>query len=918
MAKLYDLARMSTATTGTGTITLGAAVPGFLSFALASVQDGDVIDYAINDFGNPASEIGTGTYTAAGTTLTRTPTKSTNGNAAISLSGNAQVFICPRAETLNDASLFTTGELALARGGLGGDQFAATAGQVPIYPGLGGGALPTLPNAVLVTSFGAVCDGVTDDTAAIQAALNSGAGAVCIPLGKISAVATKVTVPANVALIGPGTIKRPVVALPATNTVALNSAVIPMTNTAGVVGGMLVGDITLGYMLPGTVLSVIVNTSVTMTVNVGNSGSHATNGVTASGAATLSFATMGDITAQLGMSAFNITQGVALPGTVLTGTPYSNTTIVMSQNVGGAGVASADVIAFGYPVTNADALVFGTYDGTLIEVSAGSRVSDGLILDMGNFASVNSSAVATIAGGAYFWIVDGITIINGGRYGFVYTKSNYYQITNNSFTINTPSNKNNNAAILSFLTATTPSGHGKIGGNIFNGAGIQLLDTETAIYENDVFNFKYGGGISCGSSAYAGLLTISGNKFHDSSGTDSNATTPSGIECYSPSTTIVGNSLYRNAGAGVALVASHSIVSSNLIYDNGQSVADSGIALLYQGPNQWENASNSTVVGNFSGNINGATQTYGYEETSSSLSGIIVDGSNQFVANATAATHILSATTQNPVFPAGRDTVVELTATQELTNKTLTSAVGKGTWTASGTWQLPPFTMGDGTGNKVLTLNGGDTNSGDGSALFFQTGGVTRFGFGNHSAIIGGAYSSLSSLYVTAGLEIFYTSQVALFNAGGTASASPTTGAFVLTGGLGVSADVFGGGKVVSIAPTAGIGYATGAGGTGTQSSSKSTTVTLSPSACICGQITMNNAALNAATIVSFALTDSAIAATDVIVANHISGGTLGAYTINARATGAGTAAFDVRNNTAGALSEAIVIQFAVIKAVNA
>ena len=102
MAKLFDLARMTTATTGTGTVTLGSAVTGFLTFALAGVSDGDVVDYAINDPGTAptASEIGTGTYTAAGTTLSRTPTKSTNSNAAINLSGNAHVFICPRAETL--------------------------------------------------------------------------------------------------------------------------------------------------------------------------------------------------------------------------------------------------------------------------------------------------------------------------------------------------------------------------------------------------------------------------------------------------------------------------------------------------------------------------------------------------------------------------------------------------------------------------------------------------------------------------------------------------------------------------------------------------------------------------------------------------------------------------------------------------
>jgi len=117
-----------------------------------------------------------------------------------------------------------------------------------------------------------------------------------------------------------------------------------------------------------------------------------------------------------------------------------------------------------------------------------------------------------------------------------------------------------------------------------------------------------------------------------------------------------------------------------------------------------------------------------------------------------------------------------------------------------------------------------------------------------------------------------------------------------------------------SSSATGAIGYATGAGGAVTQATSKATGVTLDKAS---GQITMNNAALGAGTIVSFVLTDSAIAAGDVLVLNHISGGTPGSYTLNARCA-AGSATIDVRNNTAGSLSEAIVIAFAVIKAVAA
>lgn len=127
---------------------------------------------------------------------------------------------------------------------------------------------------------------------------------------------------------------------------------------------------------------------------------------------------------------------------------------------------------------------------------------------------------------------------------------------------------------------------------------------------------------------------------------------------------------------------------------------------------------------------------------------------------------------------------------------------------------------------------------------------------------------------------------------------------------------------VVATDPTTGevdlrgktIGFPTGTGGTVTQATSKSTTVVLNK---VCGQITMNGAALAANTTVSFTLTNSSIAATDFIHLQHQSGGTAGAYALNGQA-GAGSASINVRNITAGSLSEAIVIGFAVIKGVTA
>jgi hypothetical protein len=107
------------------------------------------------------------------------------------------------------------------------------------------------------------------------------------------------------------------------------------------------------------------------------------------------------------------------------------------------------------------------------------------------------------------------------------------------------------------------------------------------------------------------------------------------------------------------------------------------------------------------------------------------------------------------------------------------------------------------------------------------------------------------------------------------------------------------------------IGYTAAAQGTVTQATDKSTAVTLNKPA---GRITMNNASLTTATNATFTLNNSFISANDTVILT-ISGGqaTPGSYNVFANGLAAGSVSISLRNISGGTLSEAVVINFAII-----
>lgn len=215
------------------------------------------------------------------------------------------------------------------------------------------------------------------------------------------------------------------------------------------------------------------------------------------------------------------------------------------------------------------------------------------------------------------------------------------------------------------------------------------------------------------------------------------------------------------------------------------------------------------------------------------------------------------------------------------------------------------ISIGSTTGSNLLNV--GDDLGASGAVAALSVGATTGGLAGTSQIVVGQGANNIQMTWnynATAG------------NATGTIATAGLANPITISGSNvqlqpGGGTTFFGGPLIaISAAGSLGFGPALGAGGTVAQATSKATAVTLSKPT---GQITMNAAALAAGAIVSFTLTNTTIAATDVLILNHISGGTAGAYSLNAQAA-AGSASINVLNNTAGSLSEAIVIQFVVIK----
>jgi len=136
-----DRVRETTTTAGTGTVTLAGAVTGFQSFSV--IGNANTTYYTITDSTN--WEVGIGTYTASGTTLSRdTVLESSNAGALVPFAaGSKDVFVTyPAEKSISDGY----GTLPVANGGTG----ATTLTGVVIGNGASAFTAVTAPTGAIV------------------------------------------------------------------------------------------------------------------------------------------------------------------------------------------------------------------------------------------------------------------------------------------------------------------------------------------------------------------------------------------------------------------------------------------------------------------------------------------------------------------------------------------------------------------------------------------------------------------------------------------------------------------------------------------------------------------------------------------------------------------------------------------------
>jgi len=285
---LKDRVQETTTTTGTGTLTLGGAVTGYQSFT--AIGNGNTTYYTIYGSGSTEWEVGIGTYTASGTTLSRdTVLASSNSGSLVNFSAGTKNVWCdypagkaayqdasgvvvaptftastsvitPIVQATNSAGLALKnagGTTQMSMGAGGGDNLAinvstnmnGTNAQIDISP-TGTGHVHIKPSGTNSVEIAPTSVG-TIDNMTIGATTPKNASVVDLSVtGTTSFDGSQGT--AGQVLTSAGTGATPTWTTPTTGTVTSVTATSPVTSSGGATPNIALGNIPVTNLNSGT------------------------------------------------------------------------------------------------------------------------------------------------------------------------------------------------------------------------------------------------------------------------------------------------------------------------------------------------------------------------------------------------------------------------------------------------------------------------------------------------------------------------------------------------------------------------------------------------------------------------------------------------------------------------------------------
>ena len=203
---LQDRVQETTTTAGTGTITLAGAVTGYQAFT--AVGNGNTTYYCIAGSGTTEWEVGIGTYTLSGTTLSRTTVlASSNGGSLVTFSvGTKSVFVTyPAEKSVNldaagNASALGT-PVSFVGTNITGTATSFTASNVTTNANLTGG-VTSVGNAATVVTNANLTGGVTSVGNAATVITNANLTGGVTSVGNAATVVTNANLTGGVTSVG--------------------------------------------------------------------------------------------------------------------------------------------------------------------------------------------------------------------------------------------------------------------------------------------------------------------------------------------------------------------------------------------------------------------------------------------------------------------------------------------------------------------------------------------------------------------------------------------------------------------------------------------------------------------------------------------------------------------------------------------